>query len=84
MPDERPISSSESALKATYGNVGAKNFFACGGLSSVPEQFFLTIAPALGPLAGIPPGLSDFPPGTRDARIDTDGDHTASNACHQT
>ena len=27
MPDERPISSSESALKATNGNVGAKNVF---------------------------------------------------------
>ena len=36
----------ESALKATYGNVGGKkNFFACGGLSSVPEQFILTIPP---------------------------------------
>jgi hypothetical protein len=30
-----PISSYESALKVTYGNVGGqKNFFACGGLSS--------------------------------------------------
>ena len=30
-----PISSYESALKVTYGNVGGqKIFFACGGLSS--------------------------------------------------
>ena len=38
-----PISSYESALKVTYGNVGGqKNFFACGGLSSELLSFFLT------------------------------------------
>ena len=38
-----PISSYESALKVTYGNVGGqKNFFVCGGLSSELLKFFLT------------------------------------------
>ena len=38
-----PISSYESALKVTYGNVGGQqNFFACGRLSSELLSFFLT------------------------------------------
>ena len=38
-----PISSYESALKVTYGNVGGqKKFFACGGLSPALLQFTLT------------------------------------------
>ena len=54
VPDERgigPISTSESALKLTYANVGggaqnrANKIFDCGGLSSAPGQFVFRIGP---------------------------------------